>query len=367
MRHGCLLAVLLATACAAVPRADAATTFGSDLSREPLNGYGCWLGATMAQTEFPLRSAASPVDGVVVRWRLRAGDGPPVPLRIVRQLPDGRFLGVGTSEPGVIDTEGWDWADRTRTYSTRLLIRRGDFLGIDLPVGGETVGAFGRLAPELMWQGIPGAKLRSWDPALRDGETRAAGQFVDCWDRADLELLINADVEPDADADGFGDESQDGCPEDERAQAPPCGPPTVGPGDPPDGSPPPAQEAPPAPDGAAPGEPSGSPGVQQARPAGDRAAVRRPDFGVTRVRLTPRRLLLEGRLRRDCGGRVVVRATLKGRRGVARRRVRARRSGDRWTASLRGRALTSARVGVRYAGDRACSASTLRLRAKRRR
>ena len=31
-------------------------------------------------------------------------------------------------------------------------------------------------------------------------------------DRAAVELLANADVEPDADGDGFGDETQDNCP-----------------------------------------------------------------------------------------------------------------------------------------------------------
>ena len=366
MRHGCLFAVLVAITCTATPRADAAVTFGSDLSREPLNGYGCWLGATMAQTAFPLRSAAAPVDGVVVRWRLRAGDGPSVPLRIVRQVPDGRFLGVGTSSPGTIDTEGWDWADRTRTYATRLPIRRGDFLGIDLPVGGETVGAFARLSPDLMWQGIPGATLRSWDPPLRDGEARAAGQFVDCFDGADLELLVNADIEADADADGYGDESQDGCPEDAGAHAPPCGPPTAPPGNPPDDSPP-AAEAAPAPERAPPRESEGSTGVQEVRPAGERPASQASGFEVSSVRLTARRLVLRGRLRSDCTGPVVVRATLKTRRTNVRRRSSARRSSGRWVATLRGRALRSARVVVRYAGDARCSAATLRLDAKRRR
>ena len=50
-------------------------------------------------------------------------------------------------------------------------------------------------------------QLIGFDPALPAGRT-----LPQTSNRPAVELLANADVEPDADGDGFGDETQDNCP-----------------------------------------------------------------------------------------------------------------------------------------------------------
>ena len=354
MRHGRRL-VFTALLLALLPaNAGAAVTFGSDLSREPLNGYGCWLGGTFTQTGFELRSAAAPQDGVIVRWRMRAGSGGSAPLRVVRKAADGTFIGIATSAPGVIDTEGYDWADRTRTYPTRLPIKRGDYLGIDVPVGGEIVTAFGRLDAQVMWTGVPGSELRSFDPRLRDGEARFPGQTVNCFDGgsgADLELLVNADIERDADNDGFGDETQDGCPQDAQRQGPPCGESAPAPA--------PAPDPPPAPASASPPPPSDQPASQgglagardQSPPAGRRDARLR----VRRARMRHGRIHMSGTIARGCRGRLTVRAA-----GSVRIRIDGART--RWSASVR--SAHARHASVAYRGD--CAAERVRVTAARR-
>lgn len=354
LRHG-RLAVLLTIAVAALAApAQGAVTFGSDLTRQPLNGYGCWLGGTFAQTDFSLRSAAAPQDGVVVRWRMRAGSGGEAPLRVVRKLADGTYFGVATSAPGVIDTEGYDWADRTRTYPTRLPIRRGDFLGIDVPVGGKIVTAFGRLDAQVMWTGVPGSELRSWDPRLGDGEARAPGQAVNCFDGgsgADLELLVNADIEDDADRDGYGDETQDRCPADAQRQEPPCGVTAT--------APTPDAQPQPAPGGSASGPPdtsaSDSGGVAGAR-AGAAPGQRAANVRIRHVRIRSGRLHVAGSIARGCRGSL----TLRSARSV---RIHIRASQARWTASLRAPRGQRIRLAVVYRGN--CATQRLRLTASR--
>jgi hypothetical protein len=52
----------------------------------------------------------------------------------------------------------------------------------------------------------PGASLTAFSPQIRDGEQRGASG---CGGAQETELLVNADIEPDADRDGLGDETQD--------------------------------------------------------------------------------------------------------------------------------------------------------------
>jgi hypothetical protein len=54
----------------------------------------------------------------------------------------------------------------------------------------------------------------TWTPPLGNGETRAPAN------NSDTELLLNADIEPDADTDGFGDETQDQCPTNSSTHGP---------------------------------------------------------------------------------------------------------------------------------------------------
>ena len=131
----------------------------------------------------------APSAGVVVRWRIRTATFvAPVALRITRPGSSTARTGAGTG-PVVTPT-----ANTISTFSVSLPIAAGDAIGIDC-CGGQSLEAFGT---------TPGAFLLDWQPRLEDGEAPRVVSFTHS-----LELLVNADIEPDADCDGLGDETQD--------------------------------------------------------------------------------------------------------------------------------------------------------------
>ncbi|MGH2960905.1 MAG: hypothetical protein ACRDL3_01725 [Solirubrobacterales bacterium] len=173
----------------AVPPAGAAVTIGSDLDDLPdatLPGT-----FTYAHDELPGgRLVASPIDGVVVRWRIRSETEDGIArLRVLRPTSGGAFIGAGTSATRTASGSGID------SFAARLPIRSGDHIGAD------------QLTEETLWYVAPvsGASIVGWDSVLPDLVTGSPTTTIDG------ELLLNADVEQDADADGFGDETQDDC------------------------------------------------------------------------------------------------------------------------------------------------------------
>jgi hypothetical protein len=179
------------------PSAMAATTIGSNLAGTPASSHDCSMLAscTDSHLDLPASHIASgglfaPSDGVVVRWRIKVGsETTPVALRITRPGQSDTRTGAGTG-PAVIPA-----TNQISTYDVRLPIQVGDALGVDCCGTG----------PLRAYDGIPEAFTGRWIPRLQDGEPPRAAQFPP----ADHELLVNADVEPDADCDGFGDETQD--------------------------------------------------------------------------------------------------------------------------------------------------------------
>jgi hypothetical protein len=194
--------------------AEGAVTIGSNLNgtgADNLPGY-CPGGGTCTGTNLSLPAAStaangltSPMNGVVVRWRVKSGSGGnPVSLRVLRPAGGASYTGAGTSTPANTVTG-------TAETTSRVSIRAGDSIGLNI----------GNSA--LVWAVTPGANGLAWGSVngfpngLADGATATGAA------QADRELLIQAVVEPDADGDGFGDETQDGCPGDATRQAPPCG------------------------------------------------------------------------------------------------------------------------------------------------
>jgi len=193
--------------------AGAAVTVGSDLSRgnkPPEEWVPCLTGdhnCTLVQTALPGRQLTAPIDGVVVRWRIKhASSAAAFRVRVVRPAGAGAYTGAGSWE-----IAGFSCPDIC-TRDLRLPIRTGDYVGVD----GSSV-AVAEIAT------VGGANLASWSPFLADGQTRPIdGNY------SDFELLMNADIEPDADVDGFGDETQDFCAiEADQANAAPCGSPKI--------------------------------------------------------------------------------------------------------------------------------------------
>ena len=185
---------------AAAP-ASAAVTVGSDLTAIADGGLQCGSppdgpACTAAPLTIPGAQLTAPTDGVVVRWRIKVGMpgsvAQPVRFRVIRQsggLAPG--TGVGTSAAEMVPaTPG------VYTFATRLPIRAGDTIGIDCCPNPKLGRYFDFDSPTSTYQ--------FWDEPLADGETAAPFPIP-----GTMELLVNADIEPDCDGDGLGDESQD--------------------------------------------------------------------------------------------------------------------------------------------------------------
>jgi hypothetical protein len=221
MRFPLALAAVLA-ALALPAAASGAVTIGSNLAGTGTNGPGgCNTICTGVNVNLPATSTAangltSPINGVVVKWRVKsASSGNPVSFRVLRPGAGTTYTGAGTSTPGT--TNG-----ATAEFATRLKINAGD--GVGLNPGNSA----------LVWSNNAAATVAHWsvtngfNNGLADGQTAPGAT-------SNQELLVQAVVEPDADGDGFGDETQDGCPADPARQTPPCG---TGPTNP-NGNPPP--------------------------------------------------------------------------------------------------------------------------------
>jgi hypothetical protein len=201
------LILLGSLALLAVPgTAHAATTIGSDLAIDPnagLGDEGTWV--TTAVRSGSGGTATSSVDGVIVKWRLRylmnGQSNGTITLRVASQ--DGpKLRGGGRSAP--VDppaaTDGTATPVTTEFFPTRLRIKAGEFLGVDLSPSTQQ---------RIMWrqEAGNGASTSDFFPPLAENESRDPS-FLD----PNTEALVQAVVEPDADSDGFGDETQDNCP-----------------------------------------------------------------------------------------------------------------------------------------------------------
>jgi hypothetical protein len=194
---------------AALPAsASGAVTIGPDPLPQRTSVIGQGGASIYTSNVVPGATLSSPLDGVVVHWRARRGQGPgalpadTITLRVLR--PTGtvnEFTAVRTSDAQAVPAGSNDPVS-VHEFPTRLPIKIGDRVGL-----GTNTGTFPN-------REIPGASYLVRISALADGQTAvfAAGAF------ADRAVLINADIEPDADGDGFGDETQDQCPTDPSKQ-----------------------------------------------------------------------------------------------------------------------------------------------------
>jgi hypothetical protein len=186
--------------------AGAATTVGSDLAVDPNAGAGDEGTFIMRSVRSGSGGASiSSVDGVIVKWRLRylkdnLSKGT-IALRVASQ--DGpKLRGGGKSAPvnPPAATDGSATFVTTEFFPTRVKIKVGDYLGVDLAPGDQH-----RLL-EYQVAGN-GASSSAFFPPLAEGDSRD-NSFTD----PDTEQLVQAVVEPDPDGDGFGNETQDNCP-----------------------------------------------------------------------------------------------------------------------------------------------------------
>jgi hypothetical protein len=186
--------------------AAAAATIGSDLSGAPNSACTSATGCTAATlSSGGARALTAPSNGVVVRFRIRHGPTPPGASYTMKVLSgSGAIVGGLTSfalaaqaPPNQFDDFVSGGVDTVATVDAAGRPR-----GVPIS-SGQRIGVFapGGVAFETT---AAGSVL-----AERNGDH--AGGAAAYALHAGFEVLINADVEPDADGDGYGDQSQDNC------------------------------------------------------------------------------------------------------------------------------------------------------------
>jgi hypothetical protein len=196
-----LLASAAGVLCLCAPAAaSAAMTFGTPLD-QPSNGSSEINppSQTVLTLAYPGAQLSSPIDGVVVRFRVQSTTWGNVSLRILHPVGGGALDAVGTSVPAFV---GGAFDDLPHELGTRLPIAAGDQIGID------SDDSFRVRAP------VTGGQWGYWSPRIDDSDTPSApgtGSSVTV-------IPFNADVEADVDHDHFGDETQDACPSDSTTQ-----------------------------------------------------------------------------------------------------------------------------------------------------
>jgi len=195
MRTRALALATVLAALAPAAAADAASTIGSDLSQPASTttcGTACTAFTVVRATGSPV--AVVPYDGVVVRWRVKAGLATSgVTLRALRSAGTDAYVGVGAGDPQ-------DVPAGTSTFDTRVPVKAGDIIGADALGDARLFALSSTLDVEMF---TPPLTTFAHSPFRQPGG----------------ELLVNADIERDADGDGYGDETQDLCPTDPTRHA----------------------------------------------------------------------------------------------------------------------------------------------------
>lgn len=132
-------------------------TIGSPLTQAFAPTKSTALG-TIANTALPEPGAhaASPVNGVVLEWRVLGAEGGPFQLRILRPQVGGFYLAAGTSAPA--SPTSLD----LQTFPTLLPIRAGDLVGLDAGQVGDKIGTV---------TGVPGTLFTAFRSPFPDGST----------------------------------------------------------------------------------------------------------------------------------------------------------------------------------------------------
>jgi hypothetical protein len=150
-------------------------SFDSNASRDCGVANQCTFGLLALGTS-ATHPASSPVNGTIVRWRIRVGtDTSPTALRVLRRTGN-LYSGAGTSATVTPPLNA------TTPFGTQLPIQIGDQIGINCCDNGDNGDFFVALG---------GAATAQFNTRLPEGGPGIAPNFTHV-----EELLINADIEP---------------------------------------------------------------------------------------------------------------------------------------------------------------------------
>ena len=191
--HKFLATLAVAAPLALAGPADAAETFGSDLTQThrassvDCAAYPC----TLAQDSFEGWSAGYVrATGVITQWKVKLNSGAKARLKVIREGNWNEYTATATG-PSVTGTGA------VSTVGTRIPVEYADHAAVELQSGLLQSDYYGAdsTTQEMRFQG-----------AFNDGQTRQPGSQP-----IGHELMSQVTVEPDADSDGYGDDTQDNC------------------------------------------------------------------------------------------------------------------------------------------------------------
>ncbi len=120
------------------------------------------LATTLITSSTPEAGAqlTSPIDGVIVRWRITQATGGPFSLRVLTPVGGQVFTGGAASAPQTPQSV------LTQTFSTNIPIKKGQVVGLDDTAGTDKVG--------FLPGGGGGGTFSFLQPKIGNGETRTA-------------------------------------------------------------------------------------------------------------------------------------------------------------------------------------------------
>lgn len=132
---------------------------------------------TLFNTALPEKGAnlSSPVNGLIVRWRVQGAVGGPFTLRVLRPNGQGAYTAVGSSSPATPTGEG------VQTFSASIPVKAGDLIGVDPTNATDKIGV----------ATVNGGGFASLFPTPLEGATVAPRPGV-----TGKELELSAEVQP---------------------------------------------------------------------------------------------------------------------------------------------------------------------------
>jgi hypothetical protein len=132
---------------------------------------------TRFNTALPEKGAnlSSPVNGLIVRWRLQGAVGGPFTLRVLRPNGSGAYTAVGSSGPATPTSEG------VQTFSASIPVKAGDVIGVDPTNATDKIGV----------ATVNGAGFASLFPTPFEGATVPPQPGV-----SGKEIELSAEVQP---------------------------------------------------------------------------------------------------------------------------------------------------------------------------
>ncbi|MGD9735104.1 MAG: IPT/TIG domain-containing protein [Solirubrobacterales bacterium] len=139
---------------------------------EEFKEVGTWFNTALPEKGANL---SSPVNGLIVRWRVQGASGGPFTLRVLRPNGNGAYTAVGSSSPATPSNEG------VQTFAASIPVKSGDLIGLDATNASDKIGV----------ATVNGAGYASLFPTPLEGATVAPRPGVD-----GKEIELAAEVQP---------------------------------------------------------------------------------------------------------------------------------------------------------------------------